>query len=575
VFFRIGGPITLFNRMLFSYPFRDVKNVEVARRELMNASQRGAEEAGSPSVASRRERTGRHAFLVFAGILLSRIIGLVRQRIFAHYFGRSNAADAFMQAFRVPNFLQNLFGEGVLSASFIPVYSHLLAKEDEEESGRVAGAVGAVLGLTASLFVLAGVLSAPWLIWAIAPGFVGAKRALTIQLVRIFFPGAGLLVFSAWCLGILNSHRKFFLSYTAPVIWNAALIAALVIFGSKPLGTLAVDVAWGSVIGSALQFGVQLPVVLRLTRKLRLRLDTQTEHVREVMRNFVPVFFSRGVVQISAYVDSVIASFVGENAVSALAYTQSISTLPMSLFGMAISAAELPAMSSALGAAEGIAEQLRERLDSGLRRIAFFVVPSAIAFLALGDVMTAALYQSGKFTHDDALFGWAILAGSSVGLLASTLGRLYSSTYYALRDTRTPLRYAVLRVALTTVLGYLCAILVPQWTGIEPRWGMAGLTASAGVAGWVEFALLRRTLNQRIGRTGLRASLMARLWISAAVAAGAAWGIKLALGPHGPIISAIVILGPYGVIYFAVTYLMGVEECRVTLRRFIRKRAEA
>lgn len=535
----------------------------------MNASQRSAEEAGSLSAAPRRERTGRHAFLVATGILISRIIGLVRQRIFAHYFGRSDAADAFQAAFKIPNFLQNLFGEGVLSASFIPVYAHLLAKDDEEESGRVAGAVGAVLGLTASLLVLAGVLAAPWLIWVIAPGFHGETRELTIRLVRIFFPGAGLLVFSAWCLGILNSHRKFFLSYTAPVIWNAAMIATLIIFGGTPLNTLAVDLAWGSVIGSGLQFGAQLPVVLRLARKLRFRLDTQAAHVREVLHNFIPVFFSRGVVQVSSYVDQVIASLMNENAVSALAYAQSITTLPVSLFGMAISAAELPAMSSALGGAEGVAAQLQVRLDAGLRRIAFFVVPSAMAFLALGDVITAALYQTGKFTHEDSLFGWAILGGSSVGLLASTLGRLYSSTYYALRDTRTPLRYALVRVTLTTALGYLCAILIPRWTGIDARWGMAGLTGSAGVAGWVEFALLRRTLNRRIGRTGLRVSTTAKLWISAALAAGAAWGIKLVIGRHGPVISAGVILGAYGAVYFAATWLWGIEECRVTLKRFV------
>ena len=159
--------------------------------------------------------------------------------------------------------------------------------------------------------MLAGVLAAPGLIWVIAPGFHGEKRNLTVRLVRILFPGAGLLVFSAWCLGILNSHRRFFLSYTAPVIWNAAMIATLMLFGGAKLNTLAVDLAWGSVIGSALQFGVQLPVVLRLARKLRLRLDTRATHVREVLRNFVPVFFSRGVVQISAYVDQVIASMVG------------------------------------------------------------------------------------------------------------------------------------------------------------------------------------------------------------------------------------------------------------------------
>jgi putative peptidoglycan lipid II flippase len=535
-------------------------------------NERAAGEATAPPSAAKRERTGRHAMFVAAGILISRLVGLVRQRIFGHYFGLSDAADAFTQAFRVPNFLQNLFGEGVLSASFIPVYSRLLAEGDEEESGRVAGAVGVVLALTASLLVLAGVLAAPWLIWIIAPGFHGEKRELTIQLVRILFPGAGLLVFSAWCLGILNSHRRFFLSYLSPVIWNAAMIGTLIAFGSRDLNHLAVDLAWGSVIGSALQFGVQLPVVLRLARKLRLHWDTDTKHVREVLRNFVPVFFSRGAVQISSYVDSVIASLAGEGAAMALSNAQSIATLPISLFGMAISVAELPAMSSALGDSTGVAAQIQTRLSSGLRRIAFFVVPSAAAFLALGDVITAALYQTGKFTHADSVYVWAILAGSAVGLLASTLGRLYSSTYYALRDTRTPLRYALVRVALTTVLGYLCAIQLPHWLAIDARWGMVGLTASAGVAGWVEFVLLRRTLNQRIGHTGIPPSVTARLWISAALAAAAAWAVKLLLGRHGPMVSAAAILGVYGILYFVLTYLLRIDECRLTLKRFIRKK---
>jgi putative peptidoglycan lipid II flippase len=352
----------------------------------------------------QRERTGRHALLVAAGILVSRIAGLVRQRVFGYYFGLSDAADAFNAAFRIPNFLQNLFGEGVLSASFIPVYARLLAEGDEEESGRVAGAVGTTLALATAVLVLAGVLAAPFLIYAIAPGFHGAKRELTIRLVRVLFPGAGLLVCSAWCLGILNSHRKFFLSYTAPVIWNAAMIATLAIYGGLEQSTLAVDLAWGSVIGSGLQFGVQLPLVLRLTRKLRLRLDTRAGHVREVLRNFAPVFVSRGVVQISGYVDQLLASKLGEGAVAGLTNAQSINTLPVSLFGMAVSAAELPAMSSALGGQAEVGAQLRQRLDGGLRQIAFFVVPSAMALLALGDVVTAALYQTGKFTHNDSVY---------------------------------------------------------------------------------------------------------------------------------------------------------------------------
>ena len=169
-----------------------------------------------------------YAPLVAAGILLSRIAGLVRDRVFAHYLGNSDAADAFRAAFRIPNILQNLFGEGVLSASFIPVYANLLAQGKREEADRVASAIFCLLALVMSGLVLAGVLATPWLIDAIAPGFAGVKRDLTIRLVRILFPGAAMLALSAWCLGILNSHRHFFISYTAPVIWNAAIIASLI-----------------------------------------------------------------------------------------------------------------------------------------------------------------------------------------------------------------------------------------------------------------------------------------------------------------------------------------------------------
>jgi putative peptidoglycan lipid II flippase len=523
-------------------------------------------------VTSRKApRTG-GAALVAAGILLSRLMGLVRLRVFSHYFGlRSDAADAFNAAFRIPNFLQNLFGEGVLSASFIPVYAALLAREDEEEAGRVAGAVAAILALVTSLLVLAGVLATPWMIDAIAPGFSGAKRDLAIRLVRILFPGAGLLVLSAWCLGILNSHRKFFLSYTAPVIWNVAMIATLAAFGGRmDLSRLALTLAWGSVAGSALQFGVQLPSVLRLARRLRIALDMRSGHVREVMRNFVPVFISRGVVQISAYVDALLASLLPTGAMTGLFNAQLLYTLPVSLFGMSVSAAELPAMSSAVGEAEEVAAYLRGRLDTGLRQIAFFIVPSAMAFLALGDVLAAALLQTGRFTYGDAVYVWGILAGSAIGLLAGTLGRLYSSAYYSLRDTRTPLRYAVLRVLLTTALGYFAAVPLPGWIGIEARWGVAGLTASAGVAGWVEFSLLRRTLNRRIGRTGLPAAYVAKLWASAAAGAAAAWAVKSAIGMQHPVIAAVLILAPYGLVYFGGVWVFRIPEGRAAVARVMR-----
>src|SRR5882672_1661611 len=180
-----------------------------------------------------RESTAKSAFMVGAGILISRIIGVVRQRVFAHYLGISDAAGAFNAAFRIPNFLQNVFGEGALSASFIPVYARLLAQGDKKEASRVADAVLTLLALATSVIVLVGVLTTPFFVGIFAYSFDPATRALTIQLVRIFFPGAALLVMSAWCLGVLNSHRRFFLSYTAPVVWNLALIGTLIWFGNR------------------------------------------------------------------------------------------------------------------------------------------------------------------------------------------------------------------------------------------------------------------------------------------------------------------------------------------------------
>ncbi len=504
----------------------------------------------------------RFAFLVASGIFLSRVAGLIRDRVFAHYFGNSDAADVFKAAFRIPNFLQNLFGEGVLSASFIPVYARLLAGNDKEEARKTAGAVAALLALSTSLLVLLGVLTTPWLIDAIAPGFHGEKRQLTILLVRILFPGAGLLVGSAWCLGVLNSHRKFFISYTAPVLWNIAMIAGMITFGAgRAQNSLVVITAWASVVGSALQVAVQLPMVLKLLGGLHLALAHQAENVRTVIRNFFPVFISRGVVQISAYIDAFLASWL-PGAVAGLAYAQTLYTLPVSLFGMSVSAAELPMMSGAVGEAAEVASILRARLNSGLRQITFLVVPSVVGFLALGDVIVAAIYQTGRFKHDDVIYVWVILAGSTVGLLASTLGRLYSSGFYALRDTRTPLRFAIVRVLLTTILGYLSAYPLPRLLGIEPRWGVAGLTISAGMASWVEFTLLQRGIRRRIGQVGVPLAFLAQVWIAALLAAAAARGLLFFLGPRGPILLAVPVLGVYGLVFFAVSLALKLPEAQ-------------
>jgi putative peptidoglycan lipid II flippase len=517
--------------------------------------------------------SGRSSALIAAGIFLSRLLGLLRQSLIARYLGAGLVADAFNGAFRLTNFLQNLFGEGALSASFIPVYANALARNEQEEADRIAGAVGAILSLVVAVIVLLGMLAAPLVVELIVGGFTGEKLALTIRLTRILFPGAGIFVLGAWCLGILNSHRRFFLPYAAPVLWNVAMIGALVFFGPRRGEVdLSVILAWASVAGAALQLAIQLPTVFRLLGHPRFRLDVAFPPVREAVRNFLPAFVSRGVVQISGFVDIWLASHIPVNGVvTLLQNAQTIYILPISLFGMSVSAAELPEMSRDTGAGAEAFERLRNRLNGALPRVAFFVIPSAIAFLVLGEAIAGVLLQHGKFTRGDSLRTWAILGGSALGLVPSALGRLYSSTFYALRDTRTPLRYAMVRVLVTALLGWVFAFPLPRLLGLPAWTGAVGLTLSGATAGTMEFLLLRRSISARIGRTGIAGSLLARLTGAGLLAGGAGWAVMRLFDPSRPMIRGVIALVVFSAIYGAVTLALGVPEARALASRVTRR----
>jgi putative peptidoglycan lipid II flippase len=281
------------------------------------------EPAAPAAPAAPRRRLGNSA-LVATGILVSRIFGIVREMLRARAFGATGdiVGDVWTLAIRIPNLLQNLLGEGVLSSSFIPVYARQLADGDEEEAGRLAGAVLAILTLVMLVFVAIGILAAPLIVDILANTWTDQKYDLAVRLVRILFPGAALFVLAAWCIGVLNSHRRFLLPYLAPVFWNLTMIAAFVFFAGTPPRRLIVIVAWASVIGAGLQFFVQVPAILRLVKHLRVRLDARRESVRKVLSNFGPIGLSRGVVQISGFVDLWIANreiaeklFVSENTV--------------------------------------------------------------------------------------------------------------------------------------------------------------------------------------------------------------------------------------------------------------------
>ncbi len=548
-----------------------------------------------PTVSDAREPTrssGRGATLVALGILASRLMGLVRQRVFAHYLSTSALAGAFTAALRIPNVLQNLFGEGVLSASFIPVYARLLGEGRHEDADRVASAVFGLLSLLVAVLVALGVFAAPWIVGAVVGGFAEtgpAAFAKAVQLTRILFPSTGLLVLSAWCLGVLNSHRKFFLSYAAPVVWNLAQIAVLVAAGPRvDEDRLTTLLAWGVVAGSGLQFAVQLPVLWPLLGRFRPSLDTTSAAMRAVLKGFAPILVARGVVQVSALVDTYYASLISPQTVAVLGYTQLLALLPVSLFGMSVSAAELPELARETALGPEASERLRRRIDTGLERIAFFVVPSAVAFLLVGDVLGALLFQTGRFDAADARWLWYLLMGSAVGLVAGTLGRLYASAFYALQDTRTPLAFASIRVVLSAVLAYVSVRYGPGWFGVPVEIGAVGITATTGFAAWLEYLLLRRALARRIGKTGIPARRLGWFWGSAGVAGALAllgkvwltqragpapslaraWGAQVLPAPAlDPILVAALLVPVFGAVYLGLTALGGASQLRSVISR--------
>ena len=491
---------------------------------------------------------GRHAARVAAGILVTRVLGYVRERVFAHYFGNGAAADAFRAALRIPNALRNLLGEGTLSASFIPVYAAL--NEQKKDAARaLAGAILGLLLLASGIMAVIGIAFAPAITAAVAQGFDGPRRELTTVLVRILFPMTGLMVVSAWCLGILNTHRRFFLPYAAPALWNIAGIAAMVgaaawLKGQGGLYSLSLALAWGTVVGSVLQIAIQLPACWRLLGGIPLRVSLVPEGVRPVIIAWLPLVVGAGVAQLSGLVDTFLGSFTGEGGLASLGYAQLVQVLPISLFGVAVTAVALPDLARDAISETGNA-QLRARIALGFRRIAFFVIPSAFAFAALGPQIIGALFQTGRFDADDTVLVGGVLAAYGIGLLGQSTVKLFASGFYAMRDTRTPVRIAITSLVISALLSWF----------FMRRFGPAGIALGSSIGGTFNTVLHLYDLDKRIGTILQRADwqILSLVAGAALIAALLGAGVGYLVAGWRPIPKGIAVLGIFGVAYGALT----------------------
>ncbi len=490
---------------------------------------------------------------VGAGILVTRVLGFVRERIFAQYFGDGAAADAFRAALRIPNVIRNLLGEGTLSASFIPVFAGMIERGDTDDARRLSGAIVSFLVILVALATLVGIVLAPVITDFAAPGFSGARRDLTIRLVEIMFPMSGIMILSGWCLGVLNTYRRFFLAYAAPALWNVAQIGVLVALGGILLDTrLAVALAWGALAGSGLQFIVQLPTTLRLLGQLHWAWDLSLPGVRQVIRTWIPVVFGAGVYQVSSVIETQLGSLLEQGAVAILGYAQLVANVPVALFGISVAAAALPELSR--DAATGGQEVLRTRIAEGARRVAFFVIPAAFGCAALANEIIGALFQTGAFGADQTSIAGGVLAAYAIGLPALASTRLLASGHYALGDTKTPVRIAAVSVLLSATGAFL----------LMQRFGVAGIALGTGIGAYANMLLNARALARRIGGlldTHTRRALWTTVLGATPAALAGAW-VAAAVRPFGVWATAIAAIAAFGVVYLGVTRALGHPDAR-------------
>ncbi len=475
----------------------------------------------------QRAKESRSATVVTIAIVLSRLAGLVRQRVAAHYFGTSAAADVVAAAFRIGNLAQNLLGEGTLSATFIPVYARLRASGDEAGARAFARSALGALSLAVLGLTLAGVLAAPILSHVIAGGFEGEKLAFTVEQVRLLFPMTGLLVMSAWALGVLNAHRSFFLPYAAPVLWSFAQIIALVLAGMLRFGdrALAQALAVGALIGAALVAALLFARARQHTVSVRPSFDFSSAPLREAVGRFPAVLLGRGVIQISGLIDTLLISFLGDSAVSTFNYAQTIYLLPMSILGTGEAAVSLPEMAADTSVEKTERNRrIRERLAASLTRVTVLSIPAVVVMALSGNALVSVLFRTGRFDEDSTSRVASALAVYAFALLGNASVRLFATAFYALGETRLPARMAVARVLASTVVSLV----------LMKRFGIAGVVAGATLAAWVEAWLLGAALHRELDGLGLETLPKRKLATLTGASAAAAMGGHFVLGGRPP-----------------------------------------
>lgn len=553
----------------------------------------GGAAAAPPSAVAPRIGLARSASVVGIAILASRVLGLVREQVFAVSFGAGRELDAFVTAFRIPNLFRDLFAEGALSAAFVTCFTQRLAREGEASAWRLANLVIHALLVVVGGIVLLGMVAAPWVVAVIAPGFenVPGKAELTVRLTRVMFPFLLLVALAAVAMGMLNARGRFGVPASASSFFNlGSIIVGLGtawwlspdymaavweggLAGSWTASPGAAEraifgMAIGTVVGGALQLLVQIPSLYRVNYRYRPMLSFRDPGVRQVLALMGPATIGAAAVQVNVLVNNNFASQLGDGAVSWLNVAFRFMQLPIGLFGVAVGVVALPAISRSAERAD-LAE-FNGTITRALRLVFALCLPAAVGLAVLAPEFIGLVYEHGRFTAEDTRMASQALVAYSIGLAGYANIKVMVPAFYALGDARTPATISVLSIVVNAVCNWF---VIHRLGG-----GHAGLAAVTSLVALLNFSLLFVLLRRRIGSFPGLGLAVARLVVACAAVAATCMAVRATVGVWLPVdetggraLVAALAVPAAATAFFAVAWALGFDEARTILAGLVRR----
>ena len=437
---------------------------------------------------SENSKVAKAAGIVSAATMVSRVFGLVRDMVIAAFFGASWMSDAFWVAFRIPNTLSRLLGEGSLTASFIPVFTEYLQKKTKDEALELAYNTFTLLSIILTFVSVLGIIFSPLIVGLIAPGFISEPRqfALAVFLNRLMFPYIFVISLGALCMGILNSFRRFASPALSPVMLNISIIvAALTLrpFFAEPITALAI----GVLIGGVLQLSLQWPFLRKSGVKLKVRFNFRHPGLKQIGLLMIPAMLGAGITTINVFVGTILASMLPGGSVTYLFYADRIVELPLGVFAIAIGTASLPSFSRHVAA--GNIDELKASISFSLRLMLFLTVPATFALMALNLPIISVIFQRGAFDAQAAIYTGQALFFYGMGLWAFSVVRVFVATFYSLQDAKWPMRAAIISFIVNLLVSL--ALMYPM--------KHKGLALATSLAAIVNVIILGIVLKKKIG----------------------------------------------------------------------------